>query len=208
MIDRRDQLKAQARHDLRLFLTLRAEEFKAGAPLVLSFVSAASSGMANYAPLVDACRTALMQMLREGRIPPAVARAFEVPTYDRSLEEVHASLDEVKHLWKTEDVFEAEVEHPAFGELQRETQKKDPNNNADAKETSRQYAQTVVDWMMAVVSGYFVKALRQGFGKPLEEMEEAVLVREWRQRTTEVFLDKHRDARVSCWFIYVKLVRM
>jgi len=92
VIDRRDQLKAQARHDLRLFLTLRAEEFKAGAPLVLSFVSAASSGMANYAPLVDACRTALMQMLR--RFPHSISKSlFGKPSNQRMLEMALQQLD-------------------------------------------------------------------------------------------------------------------
>lgn len=193
------QARAQAHADLATFLTHRAAEFTPGGTLVVSLVSRASTGVPNYPTLVDACRTALTDMVIEGIVPGAAAQAFYVPTHDRTVDEVRNTLQCVDGVWDVEGVFEREVVHPAY-------QKLNQNPDQDEKDRSTWYAETVVDWMMAVVGGYFVKAL--GVDGNMDERDKERLVEEWRRRTVEVFLREYKDTKVACWFIYVKLRRL
>lgn len=198
---RQDTLRAQANCDLVSFLRLRAVEISAGGALVLSFVSQASSGEQNYAGPVDACRTALVDMIKEGRIPMDVAMAFEVPTYNRTLDEVTKCLGEVGDEWAVKDVFERKVLHPAVAEL---TERRAERNS---EEDSVCYADTVIDWLMAVVAGYFTKALLAVSGDELETGKAEELLDEWIRRTKKAFLETHIDEEVACWLIYVVLER-
>ncbi|RHZ63434.1 uncharacterized protein CDV56_106324 [Aspergillus thermomutatus] len=194
--------RQQAHEDLIRFLSLRAQELRQGGSLVLSFVSQSSTGVPNYPDLVDACRQAMIQMVMDGRISPQVAGAFHVPTYDRTIEDVQRSLAHVNHLWQTEELFEAEITHPAYEQLQQAK-----TRGVESETASRSYADTVVDWMMAVIAGYFAKALQVAASGLDEGAREGLLV-EWSKLTKEVFLQQHRDSRVSCWFIFVKLLRV
>jgi hypothetical protein len=172
------------------------------APLVLSFVSTASSGEENYAGLVSAVRLALLDMVRGGIVSGEVAARFEVPTYNRTFEDVQGVLDEVMELWGLEMMFEKRIEHPASVMV------RDMEGLAEeeAERNSRRYAAVVVDWFMAVVSGYFVKALRLVHGEDLGREER--LVQDWANRTIVHFLGKGKCEPVACWFIYVKLRRV
>ncbi|KAF7114707.1 hypothetical protein CNMCM5793_009658 [Aspergillus hiratsukae] len=198
--------RQQAHEDLIRLLTLRAQEFRQGGALILSLVSQSSSGAPNCRNLVDACQQAMIQMVMDGRISPEVAGAFHVPTYDRTIEDVRRSLAHVQPLWTTEELFEAEITHPAYERLQKALAKA-RGVESEIKMASRSYADTVVDWMMAVIAGYFAKAL-QVAAPVLDEDARAGLLMEWSKRTKEVFLQEHRDSRVSCWFIFVKLLRI
>ncbi|KAL4965413.1 S-adenosyl-L-methionine-dependent methyltransferase [Aspergillus stella-maris] len=201
-----EQTKPQAHADLVHFLTLRGQEFRHGGSLILSFVSQASTGVPNYPSLVDSCRQAMISMIVQGRIDPAVAGSFHVPTHDRTIEEVKDSLASVVGLWDVEELFEKEVTHPAYAKFQEPSSDQANSANGEAS-ISEWYAETVVDWMMAVITGYFIKALRTGApGLGPEQQQE--LVDEWRDRTKEVFLKEYKDERVACWFVYVKLRRM
>ncbi|PYH88408.1 S-adenosyl-L-methionine-dependent methyltransferase [Aspergillus ellipticus CBS 707.79] len=193
---RQATFRAQAHTDLHAFLSHRAHEIVPGGSLVLSFVSDASSGEENYTGPVDACRTALVEMLSEGLLPPAVISAFEVPTYNRTVGDVRRSLGEVSAEWAVEEMFERRVVHPAVKEL--------AERKARGEDASEWYADTVVDWLMAVVSGYFVKAVRH-LGLQGREDE---LLGVWRERTRRAFLEKHEDEEVYCWFLFVRLGRV
>lgn len=194
--------RQQAHRDLVRFLTLRSQELRRGGSLIVSFVSRSSTGALNYPNLIDSCRQAIVQMVVEKRISPEVAGAFSVPTYDRTFEDVQKSLAEVKHLWQTDEMFEAEITHPAYDQLQKLRA-----SGADPETASQSYADTVVDWMMAVIAGYFTKAL-QTAAPQLDGDARRTLLTEWSNRTKDVFLQQHRDSKVSCWFIFVKLQRL
>ncbi|GIC86172.1 uncharacterized protein Aud_002537 [Aspergillus udagawae] len=198
-----DLNRQQAHEDLTRFLTLRAQEFRQGGSLILSFVSQSSTGVPNYPDLVDACRQAMIQMVMSGRISPEVAGVFQVPTYDRTLEDVRMSLAQVKDVWQTEELFEAEITHPAYERLQAQAR----GGETETEMASQLYADTVVDWMMAVIAGYFAKAL-QVAAPGLDDDARKGLLTEWSKRTKEIFLNEHRDSKVSCWFIFVKLLRI
>jgi hypothetical protein len=143
----------------------------------------------------------MIQMVMGGRIPPEVAGVFQVPTYDRTLEDVRMSLAQVKDVWQTEELFEAEITHPAYERLQAQAR----GGETETEMASRLYADTVVDWMMAVIAGYFAKAL-QVAASGLDDDARKGLLTEWSKRTKEIFLNEHRDSKVSCWFIFVKLL--
>ncbi|KAL6232480.1 S-adenosyl-L-methionine-dependent methyltransferase [Aspergillus navahoensis] len=190
-----DSTKIQAHEDLVRFLSLRAQEFRRGGSLVLSFVSHSSTGAPNYPELVDACRQAMIQMVGAQRISPQVAGAFHVPTHDRTMEEVKRSLAVVNRLWHTEQVFEEEIVHPAYDRLLQHRQSTDRKENENETEkASRWYAETVVDWMMAVIAGYFVKAL-QSEAPELDAAARERLLSEWRNRTKEGFYQQYRDCK-------------
>ncbi|PWY79692.1 S-adenosyl-L-methionine-dependent methyltransferase [Aspergillus heteromorphus CBS 117.55] len=195
--ERQAEFRAQAHTDLRVFLGHRAREIVPGGSLVLSFVGDASCGEENYTGPVDACRTALIDMLGAGLLPPNIVSAFEVPTYNRTLGDVRKSLAEVSGQWAVEEVFERRVLHPAVKELRERKERGEEG-------ASEWYADTVADWLMAVVSGYFVKAVVYlGLRDKVDE-----LLEEWVRRTRKVFLEKHRDEEVYCWFVYGRLTRL
>ncbi|OTA01503.1 hypothetical protein A9Z42_0018310 [Trichoderma parareesei] len=207
-------LREQSHKDLFRFLNHRAAEIAPGGALVLSFVAQSSTGEENYAGLVDACRRALVEMLQAGLIPMAAATSFEVPTYNRKLEDLGELIkDGVPGKWVVRDVAEKRVVHPAGAELRARHQTTDSIRDNGEKqkqrdEDSKWYAETVTDWLMAVVSGYFLKALRVGLGVGYTEQGGHTLLAEWVQRTKEMLLAHHRDEDVSCWFIYLRLERL
>ncbi|RMD44217.1 hypothetical protein DV735_g780, partial [Chaetothyriales sp. CBS 134920] len=192
-------LQEQADRDLCRFLCLRAQEFRPGGNLVLSFVGQSlHPETSNYPSLVDACRQAMVQLVKESRLPPGVASAFRVPTYDRTMEDVKASLGAVQALWAVEYLFEEEIVHPAYETLCA--------SDLGKEEASVRYADTVVLWMMAVISGYFLKALQlAGVHDPVAQ---SGLLDTWSSMTKTVFLQAHMDEKVACTFIYLKLVRI
>ncbi|UKZ74606.1 hypothetical protein TrVFT333_002276 [Trichoderma virens FT-333] len=200
-------LRQQSHTDLERFLNHRAAEIMPGGALILSFVAQASTGEENYAGLVDACRRALIEMLQGGTIPMAAATAFEVPTYNRTLRDVEElTTNGVPGKWVVEEIFEKRVVHPAGAELRARHQKSSDNKQHESD--SEWYAKTVTDWLMAVVSGYFLKALRVGLGDAYTEQEGNTLLGEWVQRTKNEFLAHHKDEDVNCWFIYIHLKRL
>lgn len=200
---RQTTLRRHAHTDLQRFLSLRGREFVRGGSLVLSFVSQASTGEANYAGPVQACRDALVEMVREGLLPAAAAAEFEVPTYNRNMEDVRATLNEepVQRDWAVEEVCEKRVVHPAAEELAA------ARRSGDGRMDERRYGHTIVDWLMAVVAGYFTKMLQVGLGERYCEAEGERLLQAWVERTKRRFVENHADEEVACWFIYVRLRR-
>ncbi|PYI13020.1 S-adenosyl-L-methionine-dependent methyltransferase [Aspergillus japonicus CBS 114.51] len=205
---RQAEFRAQAHADLLAFLAHRAAEIVPGGGLVLSFVGQElgprGEEITNYAGPVDACRAAMVEMLQAGVLSPAVANVFEVPAYNRTLADVRRTLGEtaVRAEWDVEEVFERKVVHPAIGELEGRM-KAAPGKEAEHAEW---YARTVVDWLMAVVAGYFVKAVREGMGVTDAETVEGLLA-QWVERTRVRFLEGHRNEAVECWFVYARLSR-
>ncbi|PYH81009.1 S-adenosyl-L-methionine-dependent methyltransferase [Aspergillus uvarum CBS 121591] len=205
---RQAEFRAQAHADLLAFLSHRAAEIVPGGGLVLSFVGQeigpSGEEITNYAGPVDACRDAMIEMLQAGVLAPAVANVFEVPAYNRTMADVRRTLGERAVLaeWDVEEVFERKVVHPAIEELTSRT-KAAPENEGEHAEW---YARTVVDWLMAVVAGYFVKAVREGMGVTDAETVDGLLA-EWVERTRVRFLEGHRNEAVECWFVYARLSR-
>lgn len=199
-LDENKLLQRQAHTDLSKFLQLRSQEIVSGGSLVLSFVSQASAGYENYHGPVDACRNAMIQMVQQGKIPVSVAESFRVPTYNRTLDDVKKVLNENTETWAVHSLFEDDITHPANHDLRS-------NLTAD-EEASRQYANVVIDWMMAVCSGYFTKALKLGSQGSYTEVEENALLQDWVSRTKEFFVRDHKDEKVVCSFIYVYLQRV
>ncbi|KAH6949220.1 S-adenosyl-L-methionine-dependent methyltransferase [Fusarium avenaceum] len=199
-LDENKLLQQQAHSDLSNFLQLRSQEIVSGGSLVLSFVSQSSAGYENYHGPVDACRNAMIQMVQQGKIPVSVAESFRVPTYNRTLDDVKKVLNENTETWAVHGLFEDDITHPAIHDLRS-------NLTAD-EEASRQYANVVIDWMMAVCSGYFTKALKLGSQGSYTEVEENALLQDWVSRTKEFFIRDHKDEKVVCSFIYVYLQRV
>ncbi|KAM4057566.1 SAM dependent carboxyl methyltransferase [Hirsutella rhossiliensis] len=195
--------RAQAHDDLCLFLRLRASEVVRGGSLVLTFVGRDASGRDNYAGPVDACRKAMVQMIEDGVIPASVAAAFRIPTYDRSLDDVWGCLDELRGVWEAREVQADAVLHPAIKDLARHTRHGEDNA------ASQQYSDVVIDWLMAVCSGYFLKAVRVGGADDAyTEAGASQLLSEWARRTKRIFLKDHRDEPVFCSFIRMLLHRL
>lgn len=219
--ERQAQLASIAHNDLVRFLQLRACEFRPKGSFVFSLIGQDSSGKKNGEPLVSACRAALIEMIDSGQISQTVARAFEVLVYDRSMSEVELALKAVKGEWAVEEYFEKEILHPAAEMLGRP---EDPSydTTGEAKNAlSKGYARVTVDWMMATIGGYFVKALRlaksetltheqaqQQDGDKAEMNQETMLLGEWTRRTIDIFLRDSRDAIVVYCFIFVKLRKL
>ncbi|OJJ98491.1 hypothetical protein ASPACDRAFT_122283 [Aspergillus aculeatus ATCC 16872] len=205
---RQAEFRAQAHADLLSFLSHRAEEIVPGGGLVLSFVGQElgpnGEEITNYAGPVDACRSAMIDMLQAGVLSPAVANVFEVPAYNRTIADVRRTLaeGEVVAAWEVEEVFERKVVHPALQELEARREAA-PGKE---EEHAEWYARTVVDWLMAVVAGYFVKAVREGMGVTDQTVLDGLLA-EWVERTRGRFLEGHRNEPVECWFVYVRLGR-
>jgi hypothetical protein len=199
-VDENKLLQQQAHLDLSKFLQLRSQEIVSGGSLVLSFVSQASAGYENYHGPVDACRNAMIEMVQQGKIPVSVAGAFRVPTYNRTLDDVKKVLNENTKTWAVRSLFEDDITHPAIHHLK--------GHPAPDDEASRKYADVVIDWMMAVCSGYFTKALKLGSQGSYTEDEENALLQDWVSRTKELFIRDHKDEKVVCSFIYVYLQRL
>ncbi|KAL2678830.1 hypothetical protein Neosp_009582 [[Neocosmospora] mangrovei] len=203
-VDHQALLKRQAHVDLLRFLKLRGDEIVPGGSLVLSFVSQSSSGKENYAGLVDACRNAMIDMVKDGTLPGAVAGSFYVPTYNRTLQDVQKVMEEMTLTWTAHEVFEQDCLHPAMKDL--EAQKSSNGHNSD--EASRQYADIVVDWLMAVCAGYFLKAVKVGSDSTFTDEDADKLLEDWVKRTKQFFYKDHRDEDVICSFIFVRLERV
>nr|A0A6J4B4P7.1 RecName: Full=Methyltransferase LUC1; AltName: Full=Lucilactaene biosynthesis cluster protein 1 [Fusarium sp.]BBQ09592.1 methyltransferase [Fusarium sp.] len=203
-VDHQALLKRQAHLDLLQFLKLRADEIVPGGSLVLSFVSQSSSGRENYAGLVDACRNAMIDMVKDGTLPGAVAGSFYVPTYNRTLQDVQKVIEEVIPTWIAHEVFEQDCLHPAKKDL--ELQKS--SDDYDSDEASRRYADVVVDWLMAVCAGYFLKAVKVGSDNTFTGEDAEKFLADWVKRTKHFFYKDHRDEDVVCSFIFVRLERV
>ncbi|RJE23809.1 hypothetical protein PHISCL_03840 [Aspergillus sclerotialis] len=198
--NRREVFAAQARHDLQKFLQLRAGEFKPGASLVLAFVGASTSGVANYLPLVESCKIAMAGMIQDGTIPARVLECFEVLVHDRSISEVEEVLKAESERWAVESFFEKMIQHPAVTALHAAD-----DGRTEKSLSSEEYAQVVVDWEMAVIGGYFTSAVGKAMGVGAWQQER--LLAEWTRRTVDEFLRSYRDAVVECCFILVKVRR-
>lgn len=198
-------LQKQSHKDLKCFLAHRAAEIPVGGSLILAFVSQASSGEQNYAGPVDSCRAALVEMLKEEVIPTKVATEFEVPTYNRTLEDVENIRIETQGTWVAKEIFEKCIPHPAVEELANRSATR--SNCKATDEDSIWYANTVIDWLMAVISGYFLKAVKVGLGLKYTEERGRMLLDEWAKRTKKQFFENHRDEEVKCWCIYLRLER-
>ncbi|KAM0295407.1 hypothetical protein ACHAPM_010773 [Fusarium culmorum] len=193
-------LQKQAHLDLSAFLELRAQEIISGGSLVLSFVGQASAGYENYSGPVDACRNAMIEMVQQGIIPVSVAAAFRVPTYNRTLDDVRKILGEMSNLWNVHDLFEDDITHPAIHDLKKK--------QVEGEDASQEYANVVIDWMMAVCSGYFLKALKVGNGGRYSDDDEERLLGDWVARTKALFIRDHKDEEVVCSFVYLHLGRV
>lgn len=102
----------------------------------------------------------------------------------------------MENVWGLEEMYEKRIEHPAAAIL-REPEKGEGQTTVDE---STRYAEIVVNWFMAVISGYLVKALREISGG--ENLAEEEIVSEWTRRTQEQFLKNSKDDSVICWVIY------
>jgi hypothetical protein len=84
----------------------------------------------------------------------------------------------------------------------------------DLEELSKEYASTVVDWTMSLLTWFFVKTLRAGNREMDEEemsapmtAEEEGLVDELAERAKRAFVRDQRDGIVGQCYIYFRLVR-
>ena len=202
---------AKAAHvDMVKLLRLRAREIKSGGVLIGAVGGRSSSGAPNVAPIAAALMAAIFEMVHEGRISQAQVMELDAPIQERSMEEMERAFAEVEELWGKEVCFEKMIQHPAVAEL--EAKKK--AEGVDLEELSKEYASTVVDWIISPFAWFFVKALRAGNGKMDEEemlapmtAEEEGLVDEFAERVKRIFVRDQRDGIVEHCYIYFKLVR-
>ncbi|KAF4595803.1 fusarin C cluster-methyltransferase [Ophiocordyceps camponoti-floridani] len=196
--DTPESIPAQARHDLGLFLRLRAAETVADGCLVLSLVGRASSYESLSGPTRALVRAAA-DMVDAGLVPASVLAAFRVPVHQRTVSDVSTALDDVKDEWEALELREEAVFHPAHAEFQRRRDRGD-------QEASRWYADTIMDWFMAVCAGYWLKAIRIGCPKGACIADELLV--ELTRRSKEVFLRHFRDEATVCCYIHVLLRRL
>ncbi|KAK8159323.1 S-adenosyl-L-methionine-dependent methyltransferase [Phyllosticta citrichinensis] len=123
--------------DFCSFLGLPASELVPGSSLVLSFLSDPPEGETNFEVDDESLRW---------------AQQFELPTHYPSPEKVREKVTSVGD-WEIKDLIQQEIKHPAVQELKERRAKRD-----DVKDLEW-YANTVIDWFMAVISGYFLKTL-------------------------------------------------
>lgn len=197
------RLQSQAHDDLLLFLQHRAVEMKPESSLILCFPST-SSGHQNLSGIIASCYGAIKELAEDGRISRKVVAAFQGPVYDRTMDDVLKSLVEVNELWSTREILEDWVSHPAIEELKRA---KEVHGGEDLV-ASEKYADTVIEWFMAVLGGFFYKALRVGDGETYTEENANALYKAFFTRVKELFLQNHRDELVSMSFIFVWLQRI
>ncbi|KAJ5670119.1 SAM dependent carboxyl methyltransferase domain-containing protein [Penicillium maclennaniae] len=145
----------QAHDDLLLFLEHRAIQMKPQGSLILCFSSTSASGHRNLSGIIASCYDAVREMATDGRLSREVVAAFQDPLYERTMDDVLGSLGEVSESWCTREIFEDWVFHPAIGKMETTEA-----HGVEELEASQKYADTVVDWFMAVLGGFFRKALR------------------------------------------------
>ncbi|KAI9737558.1 MAG: hypothetical protein M1834_009713 [Cirrosporium novae-zelandiae] len=200
---RQETYRQQAHGDLKNFFLLRAQELVPGAPLVLSFVCSASSKRPNYGPATAALQQGLQEMLHDGRISPKALELFEIPFYSRTIQDVRSVLEEpdIAGKWKVDELFEHESTHPAYQRLVVD---------GYGGEDDIAYARVVIEWFLAVLTNYFLTALRmaaKASGTEISTAEENSLLVEWRERCMKIYLEHHRNERLFATEIYVRLVR-
>lgn len=196
-----EMISAQSHSDFCTFLRHRETETVPGSSLALCFPAVSSSGRANLAGPTAALFTATKEMILEGRLAKEVIARFQRPTHDRTMDEVHRSLDAAGNAWVVRDCFEDSVLHPAIEELNRDKAQNGPSEAASAK-----YADAVIEWLAAVVDGFFLKAAKLVDPDCTDEQAGALLA-EWTARIKSVFLRDHRDEEVFLSFVYIWLQR-
>lgn len=196
-------LQKQAHRDLIRFLRHRGIEINPGGSLVLSFPSRSTSGPPDLVGPTNSIFGALKLMLAEGKVSRKVLSSLNEPLYNRSMEDVQSTLNEVRELWDIQECFESRVVHPAYLELQKV--KNDEGLVDD--ETAWKYTHSIIDWVTAVISGYLLKALRDGDPENYSEERGGELVSEWIRRTKEFYFEHFRGEMVSMSFIHVWLQR-
>jgi hypothetical protein len=142
-------------------------------------------------------------MLAEGKVSKKVLSSLNEPLFNRSMEDVQSTLNEVEGLWDMQECFESRVVHPAYLALQ--------NVGSDEglvdDETAWKYTHSIIDWVTAVVAGYLLKALRDGDPENYSEERGGELVSEWIKRTKELHFEHFRGEEVSMSFVHVWLQR-
>lgn len=151
-------LQEQSHKDFLQFLHHRASERKPGGSQVLSFPSKSASGSSDLAAPITSIFGALKLMLGEGKLSKGVLSSLNEPLYNRSIEDVLSTLSEVEELWTMRECFENQVVHPAYGELQNVR----TSEGLVDDEAAWKYTHAIIDWVTAVITGYFLKALRDG----------------------------------------------
>jgi hypothetical protein len=193
----------QAHKDFTQFLHHRATETKTGGSLLLSFPATSSSGHPDLIGLTTSIVGALKLMLAEGKISKKVLSAFNEPLYNRSIEDVRATLDGVAELWDIRECIEDRVVHPAYLELEKAENEQGLVDDGVAWK----YTHAIIDWVTAVIAGYMLKALRDGDPGVFTEERGAELVREWIWRAKEVYFEHFRGEMVSMAFVHIWLRR-
>ncbi|OKP13454.1 Benzoate carboxyl methyltransferase [Penicillium subrubescens] len=112
-------LQEQAHKDLFQFLHHRGIETKPGGSPVLSFPSKSISGPSDLVGPTTSIFGALKLMLAEGKVSKRVLSSLNEPLYNRSMEDVQSTLNEVDEVWDMQECFESRVVHPAYLELQK-----------------------------------------------------------------------------------------
>ncbi|KAJ5368185.1 uncharacterized protein N7496_007945 [Penicillium cataractarum] len=196
-------LQEQSHKDFLQFLHHRAIETNPGGSLVLSFPSKSASGASDLVGPVTSIFGALKMMFIEGKVSKGVLSSLNEPLYNRSMEDVLSTLSEVEELWTMRECFENQVVHPAYGELQRV---KSEEGLVD-DEAAWKYTHAIIDWVTAVISGYLLKALRDGDPENYSEEKGGELVSEWISRTKGFYFAHFRGEEVSMSFIHVWLQR-
>ncbi|KAJ5896004.1 uncharacterized protein N7473_005403 [Penicillium subrubescens] len=196
-------LQEQAHKDLFQFLHHRGIETKPGGSPVLSFPSKSISGPSDLVGPTTSIFGALKLMLAEGKVSKRVLSSLNEPLYNRSMEDVQSTLNEVDEVWDMQECFESRVVHPAYLELQKV--KSDDGLVDD--ETACNYTHTIIHWVTAVIAGYLLKALGDGDPDNYSEGRGGKLVSEWIRRTKEFYFEHFRSEEVSMSFIHIWLQR-
>ncbi|KAK2596224.1 NADH:ubiquinone oxidoreductase 24 [Conoideocrella luteorostrata] len=198
---RHNTLRGQSDADLRQFLRVRGDEFASGAPLILSFIGKSTACAYWEAPVFKCMLLAIDDMVESGLITLETANLFYPPLFARDLHQVETLLDlaEVKSLWSTMYLSEEDVEHPKSSKLARHS-----TNLAESIE----YAQEMINFGFAILSNFFIEAIRAqvGSGKNAAAEEDELLA-QWKAVAVEKFLSECRDAVVRFRWIYVYLRR-
>ncbi|KAK8242783.1 S-adenosyl-L-methionine-dependent methyltransferase [Phyllosticta capitalensis] len=183
--------------DFCSFLRLRSSELVDGSSLVLSQLSEPPEGGDNFAVVGQALGAGAQDMIKDNLLSHDLFKHFELPTWYPEPERMRELVASVGG-WAVKDLFQQEIEHPASVELKkRRAEKEDP-------EDLEWYAGKVIDWLAAVVSGYFLKTVAITTGDMNEEQREKLL-QEWISRSKKRFLADSKDAKVTSWLVFARL---
>ncbi|KAF3102062.1 hypothetical protein TWF102_001886 [Orbilia oligospora] len=150
---KRDSRNSAASHkDLIEFLNLRGREIKSGGKLIVAAPSPCADNEDGRITGNERLRCALFKAMENliavGKLPPNATAGIYPPNHVHTEQSFRAAINETGGVWKIEKVYSRVIPHPAY-QTMLESQKGSRDTELH-KAFERAYANTVVNWILAV----------------------------------------------------------